>query len=198
MTDSSKTMKIQRKFSARDAPQLVSQLEKLGARLVNVLNTQDFYYDSKDFKLTQADMWLRCRSGTWQLKYPIKSSAAMVKYRESGDEFLVDLLVKQKAFLHDNPADTSLNGLVVQERLVLLSCVRNGCRWYELGGCTVIMQECSDLLDGLCVVELETVPSEDDDEDDDDAFERVEDLAQKLNLQLWADTNLKAQMRIGV
>ena len=47
-----------------------------GVRLLGEKKFTDVYYDASDYTLTKKDIWLRTRSGKFELKFPIAGAAA--------------------------------------------------------------------------------------------------------------------------
>ncbi|XP_046880413.1 thiamine-triphosphatase [Hypomesus transpacificus] len=62
------SVEVERKFVC-DAD-IQKRLEEVGAVCIGQCEFQDRYYDSADFHLTLRNVWLRCRQGSWELKYP--------------------------------------------------------------------------------------------------------------------------------
>uniref|UniRef100_A0A8C5PGZ2 Thiamine-triphosphatase n=1 Tax=Leptobrachium leishanense TaxID=445787 RepID=A0A8C5PGZ2_9ANUR len=78
-------IEVERKFVP--GPTVEDQLHSLGAELKDETVFQDSYYDSLDNRLTLADIWLRKRADSWELKQPLLRGAhglngASTQYQE--------------------------------------------------------------------------------------------------------------------
>ena len=68
-----RSLEVERKFCLTQT--LAERLSlKFGSNVKEKI-FKDEYYDTKDFKLTLNNHWLRCREGRWQLKYPPPKSS---------------------------------------------------------------------------------------------------------------------------
>jgi len=92
-----------------------------GAEFLRKKVFTDVYYDSKDFRLTRADYWLRERDGKWELKVPVRSIAT----RDGGIDRYTELeseteIIKELRLPPDNPLNQSLQkeGIIPFARIV--------------------------------------------------------------------------------
>jgi len=86
-----------------------NNLIKAGASLISEKSFKDDYMDTKDYRLTGADHWLRLRDGVWQLKYPSPvqlSNNAAAEYIECEKEETIHETISS-LLSTDNDDDTT-------------------------------------------------------------------------------------------
>jgi hypothetical protein len=80
---------VEARFIVQDG--IDSRIADLGGLMKREVTFTDYYYDTKDWKLTLEDFWVRRRDTLWQLKYPPASGRSAqntpcAQYDETEDE----------------------------------------------------------------------------------------------------------------
>jgi len=135
-----------------------NRLREAGASAVSEKSFTDTYYDTKDFRLTGADHWLRRRDEKWELKYPspIRLSDNAAEYVESDDEIEMDgILEKLLEVPMDHSArDTLTDPLSRWDSLIDFSTIRTTRKKFTLNG-VVIDLDSADF--GFAIGEMEVL-----------------------------------------
>ncbi|XP_053324227.1 thiamine-triphosphatase [Spea bombifrons] len=115
MSRSSGPIEVERKFVP--GPGVEDHLRSMGAELQDEMVFQDSYYDTPDLRLTLADLWLRRRGDTWELKHPPVRGArgltgASTQYQELNCESEIRRRVSEELGV---PCPPSLENLDLEE-----------------------------------------------------------------------------------
>ncbi|XP_063313215.1 thiamine-triphosphatase-like [Pelobates fuscus] len=115
MSHPSGPIEVERKFVP--GPEVEDQLLTLGAVLQDEMKFQDSYYDSPDLRLTLADMWLRKRADSWELKHPLVRGArglngTSTQYQELNNEAEIICRVSEELGV---PCPHNLESLQLEE-----------------------------------------------------------------------------------
>jgi len=176
-----------------------AKLIEAGAFFLSEKSFTDTYLDTKDYRLTGADHWLRRREGAWQLKYPSPvqmSKNAAAEYVECDKEETILEIIKSVISKNANP-DIPQNsegheGSSCEETLSSLSCLGDICSFetrrkkFSLDGIIIDLDSmCFDFRIGEMEVLVKTTGNHKDDrEKHRQALEAIDNVASKLGITL--------------
>jgi predicted adenylyl cyclase CyaB len=143
-------IEVEKKFKAEK-----NELARLiaGAHFLREDKHTDVYYDTADYALTKRDIWLRMRSGKFELKYPIGAADAVHDVTVY-DEIENDAAIAAKLGM---PTDKSLQDVLVSLGYVPFATITTTRAKYEKDGFHIDIDE-ADF--GYSILEIELMVSD--------------------------------------